>query len=144
MSQSTDTTAATLSLQQIALLLEQNKELMTVNDGLNQSIASLNQTQKTLSGRLRELHESSKSLTEANTKQQTLLTKKDKLIASLQDTLEQQPQSALAPSMTAHDEQELLDLLKNKNNLIRQQQAIIEERDTTIESLRALINELDS
>ena len=178
MSPSTDTTTTKLGLQQIALLLEQNKALVTVNDGLTQSMAelfehnselrevndtliaenktlkaqlqqaqksaeSLKQTQDTLSGQLNELDKSSRSLAEANIKQQRLLTKKDELIASLQNTLKQRPQSAPAPSMTTHDEQELLDLLSSKNDLIQQQQAMVEDQNTTIASLKALIDELD-
>ena len=175
MSPSTDKTTTKLGLQQTALLLEQNKALVTVNDGLNQSMAelfehnrelrevndnlitenktlksqlqgsvdSMKNTQKILSGRLNELRESTTSLVKVNSDQQTLLNKKDELIASLQNKLEQQPQSAPAPSMTTHDEQELLDLLSSKNDLIQQQQATIEERDTTVEELRVLINNLD-
>ena len=41
MSQSADTTTTKLGLQQTALLLKQNQELMTVNDGLTQSMTEL-------------------------------------------------------------------------------------------------------
>ena len=106
-------------------------------------------TQTTLNGRLREVRESSDLLEQENLtlKQeksalQSLNSKQQQLIDLLQTELTQLPLPQ-APSMTTHDEQELLDLLESSENLIQQQKTTIEKRDTTVAELRALINNLD-
>ena len=130
---------------------EENETLDGLLENMRVSVDSLMQaqeTQTTLYGRLNELNKFSKLLHQENLtlKQekeelQSLSSKQQQLINSLQTELTQLPLPQ-TPLMTTHDDQELLILLENKNDLI-QQQATIEERDTTIESLRVLIDELD-
>ena len=131
------------------MLSGQLKKIKQSANLLREAHTTLNETQTTLNGRLDEVNASSKLLEQDNLtlkqekkESQSLINKQKQLINSLKTELMQFPLPQ-APLMTTHDEQELISLLSSKDSLIQQQQTIIEDQNTTIASLKALIVELD-